>query len=64
MAKRTQAGGGEEAFFAALEALTWREHRAIASLIALQLEGAVRCDEAAVAQALANAAESFGEAED
>ena len=63
MARKPQAqGGGEAEFFAAIEALTWREMRSIADLIALQLDGSASVPPDVVATALADAAESFAEA--
>ena len=60
----TVAGGGEESFFAAVDALTDREMRAVSGLLALQIEGRDPLDAAALAEALADAADSFAEAAD
>ena len=56
--------GGIEAFFDALEALTYREMRQVASLLSLQIDGETSPDEARVAEALADAAESFADADE
>ena len=57
-------GGGEQALFDAIEALTWREMHSAAGLIALQLEGSGYPSPEAVAKAMADAAESFAAEED
>lgn len=63
MARKPQSqGGGETNFFTAIEALTWREMRSIADLIALQLDGNGAATADVVATALADAAESFAQA--
>ncbi len=62
MARKTVQGGGEAEFFAAIEALTWREMKSVSELLALQLEGKV--DAPALAEALGDAAESFASGED
>lgn len=55
--------GGVDAFFAALNALTYREMFDVAGLVGLQLgEAGVVAEDSKVAEALANAAESHAEA--
>lgn len=66
MAAKAQAvpqGGGVEGFFDAIETLTYREMRQVGELIALQIEGRDPLDAAAIAEVLADAADSFAEAD-
>ena len=57
-------GGGVAGFFAAVEALTWREMCEVAELLALQLEETVKLPRATIAQALADASDSHADAGD
>ena len=61
----TLNAGGQSAFFAALAQLTYREMLDVAGLLGLQLRegGAPALEPGEIARALADAAESFGEAE-
>lgn len=54
-------GGGTEGFFAAVDSLTYREMREVSGLLALQLEGKDVTDAALVAEALADASDSFSD---
>lgn len=55
------AGGGIEGFFGALDALSYREHLEVAQLLAMQLEDKSGRDAAAIAEALADASDSFAD---
>jgi hypothetical protein len=66
MAKdKPTAGGGLDAVFLALDALTYREMLALAQLFALQAEDRELTDPSAFAELLADAADShFAEADE
>lgn len=64
MARKQTTPDGLDAVFTAIEALTYREHLQLASLLSLQAEEVPPSSEEGWARLLADTAESYFEAED
>ena len=64
MARKLNAGQGLDPVFEAIDALTFREHRSLAGLLAMQAEGRDLTDEAVFADLLADELDSHFETED
>lgn len=64
MPRQPKQSGGLEAVFAAIDALTFREHRQMADLFVLQAEDRELTSRDAFADLLADTCESFLESEE
>lgn len=64
MARKQTTPDGLDAVFTAIEALTYREHLQLASLMSLQAEAEQPDGEEGFARLLANTAESYRDAQD